>query len=429
MKDNLLADLQKLLTQRRSKVFYSEKLGISVEEVEELLKELRKKDKEEDSLITDNFGITSNIKDVFTGTFQYRNTDSTISNVNNVKVNNDKGTIESEVEATFEPKDDIELAKLHKIDLTKYKISTYWSKLKSNGKFTSSVLATLKKPKEFSTEDFAKFIVNYKPTPVEVRIYEVKYSTEWINVEISIADFHLDRLTLQRNNIQSRSQEYLSVLSELVKSSTALYNIDRFIFPIGNDFFNNDNYQGSTTSLTPQDNSVSWNEAYEVGFDTLAKAISILKAFSNTVEVVLVQGNHDRTKSYYLAHALEIYFKNSASVLFNRKHSTTKHTISGNTFIGYHHGNTKIDDLPLVFATSPETSEAFGKAKYREVKTADKHFYMSKEIKGVRIQQIPSMVNPDRWSEDNNFIHNVRAAIAVGYHPIKGRCFEFEERV
>jgi hypothetical protein len=70
---------------------------------------------------------------------------SSNGDLNQKKVNLDKGTLESHVDTTFEPKDDISLAKLHKIDLTKYKISSYWSKLKSNGKFTSSVFCTLRK--------------------------------------------------------------------------------------------------------------------------------------------------------------------------------------------------------------------------------------------------------------------------------------------
>lgn len=407
MRDNLLADLQKLLTQRRSKAFYSEKLGIPVEEVEELLKELRDNQK---------YPIIPNVVEVFSGEFIK-------------KVNKDKGTIESNIETTFEPKDDIELAELHKIDLTKYKISTYWSKLKSNGLFTSSVLASLKKRNEFSPQDFADYIKDYTPTTVEVVLKEAKASNEWVDAEISIADFHLDRLTLQNNSIKSRKEEYLRVLKDLVKACTANYNIEKFIFPIGNDFFNSDNYQGATTSLTPQDNSVPWNIAYEEGFDLLVKAISILAEMADNVEVILIQGNHDRTKSYYMAHALNIQFASDPRVSFKRDHSTTKFAIAGNTFIGYHHGNCKIDDLPLVFATSPESCKEFGNATYREVKTADKHFYMAKEIKGVRIQQIPSMVNPDRWSGDNNFINNIRAGIATGYHPTKGRCFEFEERV
>lgn len=411
MSENLLPELEKLLSQKRSKSYYATKLGISITEVEELLEEIR----------TQN--ILGQAKIVKYSGPELIGLDS------QRKVNNDKGTIESSAETTYEPKDDLELAQLHKIDLGKYKISTYWSKLKSNGKFTSSVLASLKKPNEFSTEDFTKFLVGYSPKPVEVKVEKENELADYVDVEISIADFHLDRLTLVQDNIKARKEEYLKVLKALVKSSFSCYNIDRFIFPIGNDFFNTDNYMGSTTNLTPQDNSVSWNVAYEEGFDLLVQSISILATIGNNVEVILVQGNHDRTKSYYLTHALEVFFKDNTKVFFKRDHSTTKFTVTGNTFIGYHHGNCKIDDLPLTFATSPETSKAFGNATYREVKTADKHFYLSKEIKGVRVQQIPSMVNPDRWSGDNNFINNIRAGIAIGYHPTKGRIFEFEERV
>lgn len=60
---------------------------------------------------------------------------------------NEKGTLTSTTTSKFDPKNDAELAELHKVDLTKYKISTYWSKLKPSGKFTSSVMCTLRKMK------------------------------------------------------------------------------------------------------------------------------------------------------------------------------------------------------------------------------------------------------------------------------------------
>jgi hypothetical protein len=129
-----------------------------------------------------------------------------------------------------------------------------------------------------------------------------------------------------------------------------------------------------------------------------------------------------------LAHALDVFFSNNVNVTFQREHSTTKVVILGNTFIGYHHGNCKIEDLPLVFATG-NNSEAFGCSKYREVHTGDKHHYMAKEVKGVRIQQMPSLSGTDRWHLDNNYINNIRAGIATVYHPVKGRIAEFESRI
>jgi hypothetical protein len=82
-----------------------------------------------------------------------------------------------------------------------------------------------------------------------------------------------------------------------------------------------------------------------------------------------------------------------------------------------------------LFATHPVYSKWFGDAKYREVHTGDKHHYMAKEIKGVRIQQMPSLSGTDRWHKDNNFVHSVRAALALVYDSKVGKVAEFEERI
>jgi hypothetical protein len=131
---SLLRRLEELLSQKKSKKFYAEKLGISEFEVNELMKELKEKDTEE-------------VKS-FTG---------------ERKVNLERGTIESTIISDYEPKDDIELAKLHKINLDKYIITNYWSKMLPSGKFTSSVFSKRKEAKDYSPEDFARFLENYKP--------------------------------------------------------------------------------------------------------------------------------------------------------------------------------------------------------------------------------------------------------------------------
>jgi hypothetical protein len=48
-----------------------------------------------------------------------------------------------------------------------------------------------------------------------------------------------------------------------------------------------------------------------------------------------------------------------------------------------------------LFATSPSFSTQFGTSQYREAHTGDKHHYMAKDIKGVRIQQMPSLSGAD----------------------------------
>lgn len=406
---NLLSQLEQMLGWKKSKKVYAEKLGVSEEVVDEMLKELRNKERvRDDAEIAHYIDVLEEMV---------------------VKVNNDKGTLESTIETSFEPKDDIELAKLHKINLDKYKISNYWTKQKPNGKFTSSVFATLKQPKDYSPEDFAKFLENYQPRELIVNYnLDEDSSREEVDIEISIADFHLAKKTLEGETIQDKKLQYLTTVHNLIEKVKNSFTISTIVFPISNDFFHTDNYQNQTTQGTPQDVLVGYDNEYEEGFDLLVTAINYLRSVGEYVEVILVQGNHDRTKSFYLAHALEVFFKECEDVTFQREHSTTKSVVLGSTFIGYHHGNCKIDDLPLLFATGKDSFD-FGAAKYREIHTGDKHHYMAKEVKGVRIQQMPSLSGTDRWHLDNNYVHSIRCGLALVYHNRLGKICEFESRI
>jgi hypothetical protein len=399
---SLLHRLEELLSQKKSKKFYAEKLGISEFEVNELMKELREKDTE--TVLTNYTGER--------------------------KVNVERGTIESTIVTDFEPKDDIELAKLHKINLDKYVITNYWSKMLPSGKFTSSVFSKKKEAKDYSPEDFAKFLENYKPNNISITKVDRSNSKDYVDVEISISDYHLAKRTVDGDNdITARALRYVTVAQSLIDKVEACYNINTIVLPISNDYFHTDNYQHQTTNGTPQDTIMDYADEYEIGFAILVDTINMLRKHSSTVQVVLVQGNHDRTKSFYLAHALDVFFKDALDVEFIREHSVVKGLTLGNTFIGWHHGNCKIEDLPLLFATHPKYSHQFGNAVYREVHTGDKHHYMAKEVKGVRIQQMPSLSGTDRWHLDNNYVHSVRAALALVYDLNLGKIAEFETRI
>lgn len=401
---SLLGQLQELLTQKKSKKFYAERLGISEFEVNELLKELREKD---------------NYQSVEVRNYTEER-----------KVNVEKGTIESTIVSDFDPKDDLELAKLHKINLDKYVITNYWSKMLPSGKFTSSIFSKRKEAKDYSPEDFARFLENYKPKNISITKVDRSADKDFVDVEISIADYHLAKKTVDGDNDPNvRALRYFNVAQSLINKVKAGYNINTIVLPISNDFFHTDNYQHQTTNGTPQDTILDYADEYEVGFSLLVDTINMLRQYCNNVTVVLVQGNHDRTKSFYLAHALDVFFTNAMDVEFIREHSVVKGLTLGNTFIGWHHGNCKIEDLPLLFATHPKYSSQFGDAIYREVHTGDKHHYMAKEVKGVRIQQMPSLSGTDRWHLDNNYVHSVRAALALVYDLNLGKIAEFETRI
>lgn len=397
---NDLERLSKLLSRKRSKEYYAKRLNLDIETIVKYKKYIR----------------SSNKNKLFK---------------REIKENIEKGTLESTREVKFEPSNHKELAVLHNVDLTIFKIINYWSKLQPNGNFTSSIFCKRKQVQDYNLEDFINFLKNYKSNYIPSISKNHSIEKETIDIELSVSDLHLAKKYIDEKNlnVQKRANKFFELVKNLVLKVDSFYNIRKVVFPISNDFFHTDTYWNTSTKGTPQDVIAEYDEEYEVGFDLLVKCITLLKYFSKEVIVVLIPGNHDRTKGFYLAHALDQYFKKDESIYFIRNKDNEKAIVLGNTFIGYHHGNCKIEDLPLLFATNKETSESFGKAKFREIHTGDKHHYMAKEVKGVRIQQMPSLSGTDRWHKDNLYVNNIRAALLLMYDEHKGKCGEFEERL
>jgi hypothetical protein len=399
-----IAELSKILKWKKSRKFYADRLGVTEKQIKELLKEARK-------LNRGRYSVPDE------GTIK--------------KENLLKGTLESIQTLTFEPKTHKELAIVHNVDLSKFTIINYWSKLKSNGKYTSSIFCKRRTSEDYSAEDFQKFLKKYKSNYIPIKTLPIDRKKDTVDVELSISDLHLAKkyVTEKNKSIKKRVQKFYSLAENLMLKVSRNYNIDTVVFPISNDFFHSDTYWNTTTAGTQQDVIAEYDEEYEAGFDLLVKTISLLKSLGKKVVIVLVQGNHDRTKSFYLAHGLEVYFRSDKDINFLRDSSPTKSVKIGDTFIGYHHGNCKIEQLPLLFATNPESSKTFGSSKFREVHTGDKHHYMAKEIKGVRIQQMPSLSGTDKWHRDNQYVNNIRAALVLLYDKKKGKTGEFEERI
>jgi hypothetical protein len=395
-----LAKLSKLLKLKRSTEYYAKRLGVSVKQLEKYKEHLKK-------LRKSKVGVTEKKENFVTG------------------------ILESVKEINFEPNSHKELAIVHNVDLKIFKIINYWSKLQTNGNFTSSIFCKRKTPKDYSAEDFAKFLKNYKSNYIPTPSVKHTKDKDTVDVELSVSDLHLAKKYVDEKNlnVSKRAKKFFEIVERLILRTASIHNIDKIVFPISNDFFHTDTYFNTSTKGTPQDVIAEYDEEYEVGFDLLVKCIKLLMVYSNKVHVVLVPGNHDRTKGFYLAHGLEKYFRGESQLEFLRSKENEKGLMLGKTFIGYHHGNCKLDDLPLVFATHPEYSLAFGRAKFREVHTGDKHHYMAKEVKGVRIQQMPSMSGNDRWHKDHHFVHNIRAALLLIYDKEKGKNGELEERL
>lgn len=408
--------LEKLMRRKKSLTFYANVLSskfnkkVTEEEVANMKREIRKK----------------------------RNS------FKNIKLESTKENFETKeqhhVFKSSRPLSKEELEELVGVDNKTSFISNIWSKSHKEGVWTYSILVSYKGKESKAVEGFQEFLktfVREKPLLEEISELQGHFipDKEELNhcLVLSLTDFHLDKLTLSQTTIEEKVKTFKKVLMTLTYSALKSYNVGKIVFVIGNDFFHTDTFFGTTTKGTPQDVATSWFNAYEKGFELLVWAIDFLNSFCKDIEVVHVMSNHDRTKGYYLAHALETYYSNTPEVVFNRTADHTKVATYGVNFLGFHHGDvSNLKDLPLYFAS--KYPKEWGSTKRWNISVGHLHHrkefkFMTggTEINSVRIKMLPSLSGPDKYHEAALYDTSVRAGVALVYHKDKGYVAEIEE--
>ncbi len=386
---NLLPELEKLLTRRRSKSFYAEKLGITIKEVEELLKEIRNKDSRE-GLIVDFSDLEKEI-------------DRFIEN--SKKVNEDKGTLESSIICDYEPKSSDELYDLHKICRKTYKISTYWSKLKSNGKFTSSVLASLIKsdsPEVFQ-DSFKEFLKGFKPSHSVIKGDRTSHKPK-ISLILPKQDAHFNKLDIYGDNdIEERfSKNQKSILNMLLKASST-NSIEEVVYIVGSDQFNSE-WTNCTTKFTPQQNILSYQGAFTEICNHEVEVINTLLHYSDKVKLYFIPGNHDQYVGWHLINWLETYYREDKDISFNSSIENTKYYKYNNSAVMLNHGDDmKPKDLAQKFPIG--FKEQWSSCDNYYILTGDKHTELSMDINGIKFYRVPQLSSAKSlWDDKKGFI-------------------------
>ena len=372
----LLEQLRKLLSYKKSKSFYAEKLGISEEEVTELLAELRGKPlkiKELEDELDEEIERFMNTGEIIT------------------EVNVDKGTLKSSVISNFEPKSHEELAKLHRVDLSKYRISSYWTKQRGE-RFTSSLLCTLIKsedPKEFQGL-FTEFLKSYKAPKIETKV-RAKYPSKPNGcLVINKQDEHINKQDIEGNNdMEARMQNVLAKISVILEQSSLANNLQTIKYIVGSDEFNAE-WTGMTVKFTPQSNIGSYQESFKAVCDYEVRVITTLLQYSDDVEVVYLAGNHDEYIGWHLINWLKTYFREATNLSFDESSRYRKYIKYSNTAMMFNHGDViKPEKLASLFPM--EYKDEWSSCDNYFIFTGDKHHLLAKDFNGIQFYQIPSL--------------------------------------
>lgn len=277
---------------------------------------------------------------------------------------------------------------LNEIDPNDIVSVKFWQTQKGDSRFS-----VVTKGSDFDLDklkaEIEAFASTYSPvTPSK----EYDQQTDPIAYEISLPDIHYGKLHV--GTLEDTELEYLDAVYQLVAKAKGL-NIEKFLLPIGNDGLNSEGLRQTTTKGTPQQDSAGWKETFSGYWNLIVKAIDYLKVIA-PVDVIVVSGNHDYERMYYIGDVIAGWYRNDSTVTVDNSKEPRKYWVYGKTMLMFTHGdNEKPQDMPLIMAT--EQPEMFAKTSHREAHCGHFHKEQVNEYRGIKIRFIPSICPSDEW--------------------------------
>lgn len=278
-------------------------------------------------------------------------------------------------------------------------------------------------------KDLAKFAHKYP------KIHYPKLK-DGLLLELELPDVHLGKMTWaeetgEDSDLKSQRAVVLQVLGGLL-SHAKHYPVSKILLPFGHDYFNVDSKFDTTTGGTPQQEDTRWKKTYRAG-RILAQTMIEMCSSIAPVEVLMVPGNHDEQRNFYLGDCLEAVYSKNPNVHIDNSAKMRKYYCFGKTLLGFTHGNEeKSNRLAGIMAI--EVPELWARTKFREWHVGDKHhkvdmFYKSNEDAGVTVRILRSLTPTDAWHYSKGFIGALRASEAFLWDAHKGLVAQFTEAV
>jgi hypothetical protein len=228
---------------------------------------------------------------------------------------------------------------------------------------------------------------------------------------IDPADIHIGKLALafevgedyNSNIAVQRVHEGVEGILNKVKG----FNIDQIVLVIGNDILHIDTPKRTTTSGTPQDTDGMWYQNFLMAKQLYVEVIEMLRLIAK-VHITYNPSNHDYTNGFFLADAIQSWFRLDESITFDCSINHRKYYRYYNNLIGTTHGDgARVNDLGLLMAE--EAKQHWGETKHRYVYTHHVHHKTSKDFIGVTVESLRSPSGADSWHHRNGYAHAPKA--------------------
>jgi hypothetical protein len=151
---------------------------------------------------------------------------------------------------------------------------------------------------------------------------------------------------------------------------------------------------------------------------TLRQCITSALDVHDTVEVIIVPGNHDETGALWLAIVLAHVYENEPRVKVHTSPALFHYVRFGNVLLGTHHGHTcKAEKLPGVMAC--DRAKDWGETLHRHWFTGHVHHESKKEYAGCTVESFNTLAGKDAHAANGGWRSNQSMSCVV-FHRERG---------
>ena len=385
---SLLHQMEQMLHWKKSKKFYAEKLNITEDEVDSLIRELRNSESIRNEAETASY--IGELEDAI------------------VRFSEDveKGTGEIVFNSKEEIKDLDDLIEKCKIDTDKWEITKYVQNYWGNADqphYQVKAWLGKKKGEQVFQDSFIEFLSSYTPASQEIMSPKLHPSKSNAALVINKQDAHYNKIDVDGdNNIKERFARMAYRTETILAQAALANNLDKIVYIIGSDEFNSE-FTGTTTKGTPQQNIGGYHESFKSICDHEVLMISLLLNYTSNVDVIYVAGNHDEYVGWHMINWLQTYFRYIPGVTFDCSPKYRKYVSYGVTAMMFNHGDA-IKPAKLAGIFPMEYKDNWSDHEVFYIFTGDKHHELSQDFNGIKFYQIPAFSNAKSgWDEKNGY--------------------------
>ena len=246
----------------------------------------------------------------------------------------------------------------------------------------------------------------------------------------NLYDVHLGKRSQHGRSysLEQAKGDFVKIAEAIVgQISVNSKQVNQIMFPVGNDLLHVDTIRDTTSYGTWVEMSSDIRNAIDAACEATTKAIELFATVA-PVEVIPVEGNHDRLQTYWIGKYLQAFFTNHPNVIVRDLKLERQYYQWGRVGIGLTHDGRKPQELATLFPI--EARYMWPEIEWTEWLTGHFHhqrgaLYAVDSVRGTVVRTISGLCDMDNYHSLHLFVGTHQAADVLYYHSDNGPAGSF----